>query len=387
MAAAQDLEHRQMFSNFRGPSPLRNPGRGYFDPPFGLPTLSQELSLDSPRDAELQGGPSQLRVDVTVLRAHNVPRLKNVFGLKFFVTVASQAIEKKTPSVSAKRRTARWGESLGTFPLLRLSLFSVLQPSTPLILRLYAERFARRDILIGAHEMIPTESQTDIPCVLTDVQAGESVTLYLAVIVSPNTTSDPTFNAPIIRSTTINGSPSGEAEKPSVAQESTNPTRSTITPETLSPPTEIFPRSEMSTLIPPAANRRGVSPAVSALHGAGEAMATINLLNKWEGALGRIKWVMDTVSPVAELHPYAKMAYNILFAFPKTLLEQFQRDDNIGTLLVAMHDAFDFANQEDRFKAIGRDSRQAQILTLMLQHVCNCCDFIRSYAKDSQLCT
>ncbi|KAH9026565.1 hypothetical protein EDB84DRAFT_1419977, partial [Lactarius hengduanensis] len=94
---------------------------------------------------------------------------------------------------------------------------------------------------------------------------------------------------------------------------------------------------------------------------------------------------MDTVSPVAGLDPYAKMAYGLLFAIPKTLLEQFQRDDNVGTLLVAMHDAFDFANQEDRFKAIGHDSRQAQILTLMLQHVCNCCDFIRSYAKDSQL--
>ena len=52
-----------------------------------------------------------------------------------------------------------------------------------------------------------------------------------------------------------------------------------------------------------------------------------------------------------------------------------------------MHDAFDFANQEDRFKSIERVSRQAHILTLMLQHICNCCDFIQSYAKDSQLCT
>ncbi len=57
------------------------------------------------------------------------------------------------------------------------------------------------------------------------------------------------------------------------------------------------------------------------------------------------------------------------------------------TILVAMHDAFDFANQEDTFKAIGRESKQAQILTLMFQHVCNCCDFIQSYARDSQFCT
>ncbi|KAH9025304.1 hypothetical protein EDB85DRAFT_235365 [Lactarius pseudohatsudake] len=131
MAAAQHLEHGQISSDSRRPSPSRNPGRG-------------------PRDSEPQEGPSQFRVDVTVLRAENVPRLKNIFGPKFFVIVTGQAIEKKTPSVPAKRRTARWGESLGAF---------ILQPSTPLILRLYAERFARRDILIGAGEMIPVESQ------------------------------------------------------------------------------------------------------------------------------------------------------------------------------------------------------------------------------------
>ncbi|KAH9024744.1 hypothetical protein EDB85DRAFT_252124 [Lactarius pseudohatsudake] len=283
MAAAQHLEHGQISSDSRRPSPSRNPGRGL-------------------RDAEPQGGPSQLRVDVTVLRAEKVPRLKNVFGLKFFVTVASQAIEmrtpKRTPSVPAKRRSARWGESLDAF---------ILQPSTPLMMRLYAERFARRDILIGAHEMIPAESQIDTPFVLTngDGQGGESVTLYLTVIVSPNTASDPILptNAPIIRPITINDSPSREAEELSVAKEPTNPTGSTITTgPALAPPTSRLPSNE-STPIPPATERRGVSPAVSALHGAGEAMATINLSNKWEGALERIKWVMDTVSPVAELDP------------------------------------------------------------------------------------
>jgi hypothetical protein len=39
-------------------------------------------------------------------------------------------------------------------------MFSVVQPSSRIVLRLYAERFARRDILIGTHEMIPVESQT-----------------------------------------------------------------------------------------------------------------------------------------------------------------------------------------------------------------------------------
>ncbi len=69
------------------------------------------------------------------------------------------------------------------------------------------------------------------------------------------------------------------------------------------------------------------------------------------------------------------------------VLEQFQRDGNIQTLLITIHDAFDFANEEDTLKVVERESKQARILTLMLQHVCNCCDFIQSYAKDSQFCT
>ena len=51
-----------------------------------------------------------------------------------------------------------------------------------------------------------------------------------------------------------------------------------------------------------------------------------------------------------------------------------------------MHDAFDFAHHEDTLKSIKPQSEQARILTLMLQDVCSCCDFIHSYANDSQFC-
>ncbi len=52
-----------------------------------------------------------------------------------------------------------------------------------------------------------------------------------------------------------------------------------------------------------------------------------------------------------------------------------------------MHDAFDFAYHEDTLKSIKPQSEQARILTLMLQDVCSCCDFIQSYTRDSQFCT
>jgi len=66
----------------------------------------------------------------------------------------------------------------------------------------------------------------------------------------------------------------------------------------------------MSTPTPPATDRRaGMSPAEK-LYDADEAMTTINLSNIREGVLGRIKWVMDAVSPVAEVR------CNVLFANP-----------------------------------------------------------------------
>ena len=70
------------------------------------------------------------------------------------------------------------------------------------------------------------------------------------------------------------------------------------------------------------------------LRRADEAMKLIDRSNTWESAVGRIKWVMDTLGPIAEvrvisfclsfteptfsqLSPYAKMAYSLLLAIPK----------------------------------------------------------------------
>ena len=52
-----------------------------------------------------------------------------------------------------------------------------------------------------------------------------------------------------------------------------------------------------------------------------------------------------------------------------------------------MHDVFDFTRSEDTLKSIKPNSKQAEVLKLMLREVCSCSDFIQSYTKDSQFCT
>jgi hypothetical protein len=61
----------------------------------------------------------------------------------------------------------------------------------------------------------------------------------------------------------------------------------------------------------------------------------------------------------------------------------------VQTLLRAIHDAFDFGDDEDTLLIKSRkpESKQAQILTEMLKDVATCCDFIQSYAKDRKFCT
>ncbi len=122
----------------------------------------------------------------------------------------------------------------------------------------------------------------------------QPVMLYLTVSVSPKMTSDP-------GSRDLVGA--GETIKPSMAQDSMISTRSTVATslETPSSPKDHLP-DEITTSIPPAADgSAGMSPAENALRSADGAVVAIDISNTWEGALERIKWVMDTVSPVAEV--------------------------------------------------------------------------------------
>jgi hypothetical protein len=73
--------------------------------------------------------------------------------------------------------------------------------------------------------------------------------------------------------------------------------------------------------------------------------------------------------------------------FCQTLLQQVQRDDNIQTLLEAIRDAFEFAEEADTLRNIKPESRQASILEEMLECVSESAKFIRSYAEDVNLGT
>jgi hypothetical protein len=67
------------------------------------------------------------------------------------------------------------------------------------------------------------------------------------------------------------------------------------------------------------------------------------------------------------------------------LLKQVERDGNVETLLGAIRDGFEFAEEADTLRNIKPESKQAAILEEMLECVTKCAEFIRLYAEDVQV--
>ena len=139
-------------------------------------------------------------------------------------------------------------------------------------------------------------SCTDIPCVLGNgvaeaARSTQPVTLYITVEITP---------------------PSPPNSPPSIpTADDSSPAEETPMPERVEPPSpeHLLPPSHHQSV--EAGNNKPQSheevPSTrtkdphSALDWADQAMKQMDRSNTWQGAVGRIKWVMDTLSPVAEV--------------------------------------------------------------------------------------
>ncbi|KAH9065325.1 hypothetical protein EDB87DRAFT_1053213 [Lactarius vividus] len=213
---------------------------------------------------------------------------------EYFVTIAYRAPKKKTKKTKGVQivgKMAVWNQILDGFSV---------QSSSQLVLCLYAKRLSQKDLLIGMDQIsVPVKSETNIPFVLSHGndqpgQPTEPVTLYLSIAVSANRTSPTDF--------------------PKIPTEGDVP---------LAPPLLLSDHLLVQSSAPmpqDLADTSLVERARVDLDRADELNESINRSNAWEGAVRKIKWVMDTLSPVAELHPIAQMAYRVLSVIPEVHL-------------------------------------------------------------------
>ncbi|KAH8988084.1 hypothetical protein EDB92DRAFT_2104794, partial [Lactarius akahatsu] len=307
----QEMEHKETVSNSPGSAPRPSEIGGVN---YGA-TFGQKPSMGSTRNAESQGGRSQ--VEVTVLRARNVPHIKTTFGRKkeFFVTIAYGATTKT--GKQTKKRTK--GVHTDGQTALKVPI-SFVQSSSHLILCLYAKRLTRSDVLI------------DISVALNDGnrQAGPStppVTLDLKITVSANGTSP---SDPQTIPTERDDTPAEEVPKPTIAPDPRGPGPSSASDHFLPPPPPPdHPPDQSNTDLPQDQGETSLVDSEKAqvvLVRVDDVNKSIDRSNTWEGAVEKIKWVMDILSPVAELHPISQMAYKVLSVIPEELSKQYQRD-------------------------------------------------------------
>jgi hypothetical protein len=142
-------------------------------------------------------------------------------------------------------------------------------------------------------------SRADLPCVLENDAGGaarwtQPITLHITVNITPPNL----FNSPPSIPTKDDDSP---------AEEATIPRRIQFpAPEHISPLSHHQPIETGNTM---SQSREGMSPTSTknprfALRRVDESMkriVPIDRSNTWERAVGRIKWVMDTLSPIAEV--------------------------------------------------------------------------------------
>jgi hypothetical protein len=275
-----------------------------------------------------------------------------------------------------------------------------------------------------------------IPHVELDIVFGSAVghvgqtkpATVLTITISANTSSSPTATVGTLNSLAVDPDKpltEGGATRP-IVQCSNKTTQSTTDSTSLSP----SPRNnnlviDNDTLEQPIAGSQTEMPRTT-LCRAEEAINTINTIKTWKSAVNVIKRVMDTVKPIVavcpisffpirheltsvlQLNPYASLAWRLLSNIPEacpfiwlwafrvtfrcppclqTLLQLVQRGDNIQTLLEAIRDVFELAEQADPLKNIWPASRQAKILDEMLQCVSKSAEFIESYSEDVQVGT
>ena len=139
-------------------------------------------------------------------------------------------------------------------------------------------------------------SRVDIPCVLENVVAEtvrltQPVTLHIRVNITPPTL----YNSPPSIPT---------ADGSSLAEEAPIPGRIQL-PSPEHPlhllhhqPVEAANKKPQSPEEVPSTSTKDPRPALAQ---ADQAMKRMDRLNTWQGAVGRVKWVMDTLGPIAEV--------------------------------------------------------------------------------------
>ncbi|KAI0258789.1 hypothetical protein BC834DRAFT_1036207 [Gloeopeniophorella convolvens] len=356
---------------------------------------SDQLALMPPgqlvsRNLGLTSRPGD-RPDSTPHRSHLRLRIIHADGLRvtgfldrfkhrrFYVTATDGVTTETTKAIKGEKHLARWDE---TFDSL------TTDPSSRLTLRLFATRDKHDDALFGELELPYPElvlglAPRDFHLVPINrsFKQLQQVTLRLAITIDH---AEPHSGLAVSSSASEPSSVPGKADDCPARSPLSTPSAAGTVPGSPSlaemldrvalPAVDDAAGQLVAPSTPVASMANYVEQASGALDQAG------GIYDTWNVVLTRMKWVVDCTEKIAEIHPYAKIAWSVLSLIPKTIFAQIECDENVKALVLAMHDALDLARDASAFESSIQDSAQREFLMAMLTHACDCGEFIHTEA-------
>ncbi|KAF9457440.1 WD40-repeat-containing domain protein [Collybia nuda] len=129
-----------------------------------------------------------------------------------------------------------------------------------------------------------------------------------------------------------------------------------------------------------------LSSADTALADAKAAYSALEMA-PWGSALKNVEKFNNLVQGIAELHPYAKVAWGVLSGTHKLMTDQMNRDENIKQLVGILDEIFAFLTESSELKrilatgSVKITDSQIKILTALTWQTTECAHFICAYAK------
>ncbi|KAI0259274.1 hypothetical protein BC834DRAFT_640495 [Gloeopeniophorella convolvens] len=329
-------------------------------------SAGEMATSSAPGSSDPQQNTEAVHPALIVVRATGLPRIETVFReeRKYYVTATDGVNTERTSVVQSRGQSVEWGETLRGFTVI---------PSSRLIVRVFARRTTGKDILL-APVALPFESlrpfslqEFDLP---VDPIQRTTLVLSLALPEAPQRATTSVISSPEVSVVP------GEAAAQSGALPVSPADQTQVAAERLTEAEEAIANLKSAPGLP-------LRLAKAADEAPGNLGGAIEVYDTWSIALDNVKWVVDVVDKIAEIHPWAKMAWSVLSCIPKTFIAQVERDESFMALLVAIRDAFDLAELATGLERLQPRSVQATIMKRMLYHVCECGDLIQNYAKNA----
>ncbi|KAI0264964.1 hypothetical protein BC834DRAFT_1033390, partial [Gloeopeniophorella convolvens] len=302
---------------------------------------------------------------------------------RFYVTATDGVTTKRTKAIKKEKQLARWDESLDSL---------TLDPSSRLTLRVFAKRDNHDDALVGELELPYTElvhgsapRDFHLAPVNPSTKQSQRITLRLVITIErAEHHSEAAFSSNVSEPSSV----PGKVNDSPIRTPSSTPSAAETVPSAPSV-AEMLDRVSLPAVNKAAGKLAASSAPVSSMADYAEQVPDAldqagNTYDTWSVVLARMKWVVDCTEKIAEIHPYAKIAWSVLSLIPKTIFAQVKLDENVKALVLAIHDALDLARDASAFESNIRDSAQREILMDMLTHACTCGRFIQKYANDTQ---